>query len=85
MHQTATEKRLEGLNELRAMAEGQAVAFARKDAMDLKQQSTDKRIDDISDLLHQGMARGIAMKDAWGYIVAAVGIGVALFALYIRR
>lgn len=82
--ETATEKRLEGLNELRAMADGQAATFARSEEMKLVHQAIEKRMDTQGALVQQMIARGGGLKEAWGYIVGAAGL-VALAATYLHR
>lgn len=81
----ATEKRLEGLNELRAMAEDQARNYARLDEMKIIHSSMDKRIDELALIQRQQMAHGGGMKEAFGYIVGFAGILIAGAALYLKH
>ena len=80
----ATEKRLEGLNELKGMAENQARTFARSEEVKLVQQSMDKRIDVMSGILERHAARGGGIADVIGYLVGAAGLGLAALAHFYR-
>lgn len=81
----ATEKRLEGLNELRSMAEDQSRNFARNDEMKLVHTGFDKRIDELTSLVRQQMAHGGGIKDAIGYVAGAAGLLIAAIAAYVTH
>jgi uncharacterized membrane protein len=76
--ETATEKRLEGLNELRDMATDQAKNFARNDVITPK-------IAALEDMMKAQIAHGSGTKDAWAYVVGIGGMVIALLAVYFRH
>jgi hypothetical protein len=76
--EAATEKRLEGLNELRSMAEDQAKYFARTEVIN-------PRIDALDVLVKASMARRGGVQEAWGQFAVAAGLIIAATALYFRH
>jgi hypothetical protein len=81
----ATEKRLEGLNELKGMAENQARTFARAEEVKLVQAGFDKRLDDLSRLVAQRAAAGTGMKDLGAVLIGAGGVAIAAIALFFHH
>jgi hypothetical protein len=76
--EAATERRLEGLNELRDMAIDQAGAFARKEDLkvyDVKLQALDETVKTL-------MGRSGGIKETWGYVVGFGGLLLATITLW---
>lgn len=66
-----------------------AALAAVKEATEKAEQSNDKRFDStnewrrtVSDLIASMSARGQGIKDGWGYLVGAIGITIAIIALF---
>jgi hypothetical protein len=83
--ETATERRLEVLNELRGVVVDQAREFARKTEVDLLIKGIVERIDALTSLVNTQQAHGGGIKDAFGYVVAAAGLLIAVIAIYFRH
>lgn len=81
----AIEKRLEGLNELKGMAENQSRTFARDAEVKLSEQALSKRIEDIADTVRDRNAHGSGVKDAWGYFVVGAGLMLTALAIYFKH
>jgi hypothetical protein len=79
--ETATDKRLEGLNELKGMAQDQAATFARISEVNLRFDAVNKTVEQLSDTIKQKVAATSGMKELWGYIVGAVGVLLAVAAI----
>ena len=71
---SSVEKRLEGLNELRAMTEDQARTYARDAEVKLTYGALEKRIDDLARVVSDHMARGRGLNQAWAYAIAGFGL-----------
>jgi hypothetical protein len=76
--ESATEKRLEGLNELRAMAEDQAKDFSRKEVIEPKLMG-------LEDMIKTRIYHGGGVRDAWGQFAVAAGLVIAAVAVYFRH
>jgi predicted RecB family endonuclease len=74
----ATEKRLDALNELRKMAEDQGREFARKTETDLIIGGLGRRLENLETTVNSSASRGSGMRDAWGYVLAAATVVVAI-------
>jgi hypothetical protein len=83
--EAATERRLETLNELRGVVVDQARDFARKAEVQLLVEGIEKRVDVLSGLIHERVARGGGAKDLFSYLVAAAGLLLAALAIYFHR
>ena len=83
--EAATERRLEGLNELRDMNLDQAKTFARTDEVNLLIKAIEVRIQSLDDLAKSDLARGGGMQEAWGYFAVALGLIIAALAVYFRH
>jgi hypothetical protein len=81
--ETATEKRLEGLNELKGMAENQAATFARKAEVELAQTAQDKRIDELTRQFEARQSHSMGIGTAFAYFVGACGVLLAVFSLIV--
>ncbi len=75
----AVEKRLEGLNELRGLNEDQAKTFARDSEVKLAQAGLDKRIDDLSVLVHLQQGKGLGVTQMWVWVLGALAVAVTYF------
>jgi hypothetical protein len=64
----ASERRFEGVNEFRQTLSDQAGTFATKDAVNALTSRFDRQ---------EGTGKGL--HQGWGYLVGAVGIGIALW------
>lgn len=83
--ETATEKRLESLNELRGAMADQSKDFARLAEMNLLFSAVEKRITAITDLVQTQISRGTGMKDLGAYVVAGAGLLIAMAAVWFKR
>ena len=87
--ESATEKRLEGLNELRAMAADQSKNYARSDEVGLIIKGLDERVRALTNTVDlyttAQLARGGGMKELWGYIVGAAGLFLFAASLYLHH
>ena len=81
----ATEKRLEALNELRAMAESQGRDFARTAEMKLLFANIDTRIDGISKLQQGQISHSGGIREALGWIFAGGAILVTVIIELVTR
>ncbi len=88
----ATERRLEGLNELRDMAADQASKLMSRAEFIVQHQATIDKIQlnedrlgvlqkDISDI----QARGGGMKELWGYLIGLGGLILVALEVYFRH
>ncbi len=83
--EAATERRLEGLNELRDMATDQSKTYARGDEVKLLIDALQQKIQFLDDLMKSQIARGSGMKDAWGYFAVTGGLVIGALAIYFRH
>lgn len=83
--ETATERRLEGLNELRSMAEDQARNYARSDEMKIINDASTKRLDELTLLVRQQLAHGGGVKETIGYVVGVAGLLIAAITGYFHK
>ncbi len=83
--ETATERRLEGLNELRDMASDQSKTYARADEVKLLIDALQQKIGFLDELVKSQIARGTGMKDAWGYLAVTGGLVIGALAIYFRH
>jgi hypothetical protein len=83
--ETATERRLEVLNELRGVVVDQSREFSRKSEVDLLINAIGGRIDTLTSIVNAQQAHGGGIKDAFGYVVAGAGLLLAGIAIYFRH
>lgn len=90
--ETATEKRFDSVNEFRGTLADQATRLLPRAEYDVQHRALEQKVEinenrisalqrEISGIL----ARGGGLKDAWGYIVAFVGMVIAALTLYFRH
>lgn len=89
--ETATEKRLEGLNELRgAMGDQQRLLIQRsevelmRDAMGERVNGLKSQIDGIAAVVEAVRSERRGMVGGWGYAIGLIGIVVALVTLFAK-
>ena len=78
------EKRLDNLNELRQMMIDQTAQFARSDMMHSTFKALEDRMQGLADLVHQNVSRTTGVQQAWGYLVAIAGLGIAVAAMIFK-
>lgn len=83
--ETAIDKRLEGLNELRAMANDQAKTFARADESNLHFSSLESRITDLTTQVNNLIASRSGADKLLSYVVAGIGLIIAAMAVYFSK
>jgi hypothetical protein len=83
--EVATDKRFEGLNELRKMAEDWRSEFARKSDLDLQIKGIADKIEDLKQRISDSdmklgaiVARGVGRSDLWGYLIGGLLAGAAI-------
>lgn len=80
----ATDKRLEGLNELRRIVnDTQALLMPREEAYARLQALADK-IEVLTSRVNISEGNKSGMKDSWGYLAGAVGIAAAIISWIVR-
>lgn len=83
--EAATDKRLESLNEIKAMSLDQASTFARKTEVNLITDALGKRLDGVEDGMNRRVSTGAGMEKAWGYVIGVLGVLTALAIAWLRR
>jgi len=83
--ETATEKRLEALNELRQVVVDQSKDFARTAEVKLVISAIEIRVAAIAEAMNTSVARGGGMKEVFGYVVGVGGMLVAALTVYFHR
>ena len=83
--ETATEKRLEALNELRQVVVDQSKDFARTAEVKLVINAIEIRVAAIAESVNNSVVRGGGMKEAFGYVVGIGGILIAALTVYFHR
>lgn len=82
--ESAVEKRFESVNEFRAQMGDMQATFARTDLVNSRFTTMEKKIDEISEFRAGALARRTGFSDIWGWVVAAVGIGVAVLTFLLK-
>ena len=80
--EASTERRLEALNELRALASDQATLLMPRSEYAVQHQALVDRVTICEGRLTLSEGRGGGLKDAWGYLVGLAGLVIAAFTLY---
>ena len=83
--EVATEKRLEVLNELREVVVDQSRDFSRKSEVQLLIDGMEKRIEVLATLVSTREGHGGGVKEAIGWMVGAVGLGLAAISAFLHR
>jgi hypothetical protein len=83
--ESATERRLETLNELRGVVVDQARDFARKAEVQLLVDGIEKRVEGISKAVTEMAAHGGGIRDALGWLVGIAGLVIAAITAWFSR
>ncbi len=90
--ESATERRFEGVNEFRQTLADQATTLmpraeytVQHDALRALVAAIEKRVNDIQSNQMSLLARGGGIKETWGYVIAAIGLMIALLVGYLKR
>lgn len=82
--EVATDKRLDGLNELRRIVnDTQALLMPREEAYARLQALADK-IEVLTSRINMSEGNKSGMKDSWGYLVGVVGIAAAIISWIVQ-
>lgn len=82
---TALEKRLDSLNELRGMLSDQSREFARSEEVRLLITGLERQLIAVDSLVQHQIARGGGIKELLGYIVAFAGVAIAGIATWFHH
>ena len=82
--ETATEKRLEGVNEFRQSLEDQQRTFIRQDVFDARFKGLEDQLALLATQASENKGRGVGRNDAWAYLVAGVSLAIAIAALFLK-
>lgn len=74
----AVTRRLEGLNELRAMATDAQAMFATREAVDTRFLSVEEKVRSLEQRIDTAGGRSLGVSSVWGYIIAAGAAGAAI-------
>jgi len=78
----ASEKRLDGLNELRGAMTDQSAAYITRETVSAMTTALSARLDLIKERQDRMEGRGSGLQQGWGYIVGAVGLALGLVSLF---
>ncbi len=88
----ATERRFEGVNEFRQTLADQATTLmpraeysAQHKALEDKVDASEKRINELQSTQISILARGSGVKEIWSYVIAIIGLIIAVVAVYFRK
>jgi hypothetical protein len=82
--ETAVEKRLEGLNELRSMALDQQRTFIPRAETDIINKSITDRLDKIENKITAIDGKEVGLSQGWGWAVGVIGIIATIIAVIFR-
>ncbi len=89
--ESATERRFEGVNEFRQTLADQASTLMPRSEYTVQHRALESKVDTLEDrarLMQQEIstvqARGGGMKETWGYVIAVIGLIIAMLAVYFR-
>jgi len=78
----ASEKRLDGLNELRGAMTDQSATYITRETVSAMTSALSARLDLIKERQDRMEGRGSGLQQGWGYIVGAVGLALGLVSLF---
>jgi hypothetical protein len=83
--EVASDKRFEGLNELRSMAADWRNEFARQTTVDLQIKGIESRLYALDVTLREKGAHSSGVKDLFAYLVAFSGLLIAALTVYVQH
>lgn len=81
--ETSYDKRFEGVNEFRATLADQARDLMPRKESELQHAAVIERVATVETLMRAQVARGVGLKDGWGYLAGVVGVLVGVVGLVI--
>jgi hypothetical protein len=80
----AAEKRFESVNEFRQTLTDQTSTFMPRAQVEALLKAVNDKVDAAVNRLNLGEGKSTGLRDGWGYIVGAIGIGVAIMEAFRR-